>query len=557
MIPHERLTTPVASPGLLVEPPDPQPGPPAPGAALLLGRPLLAWRGELRAELDLAAPVILSGHQPEFFHAGVLAKTLAAAFLAERLGGAAVFLIADSDTPRSARLSIPQPTAGGLRRVDVAIPGHDLRAPYEFQPAQPRAAWLDFLSRVAMLHSGYESSLLRSFAAAWTSAAPGGRTGEPSADAAQPLDYVEAFARAHAAALATLGVTLARTLRMSALTRTRAFRMFVAHHVMNSAAGAAAYNAAIRTYRERHRVRTRGRPAPLLSTAGGRIEAPLWACRPGGARRRLFVEALSGEIRLWAEAEPIGTLPHMPQPDAELAEHPGLRALVGLSPHELSGAAGLHKVVASDLPGYGARPATGEADLSNGWRIRPRALTLSGFVRLLLSDLFIHGIGGAKYDEMTDDYLRDFAGVTPAPLACVSATLRLPLPVRGQSVADRAAARRAARDIRFNPQRYLSNLPEPLLREREEWIRRSERLMREAPRDHVARRAAFDALRRLNQDLLARDPWRPAQLHERVEAIRAAEQDDAIALDREYFFALHPVTALADLAARLRTRLSL
>src|SRR5262249_26691973 len=34
--------------------------------------------------------------------------------------------------------------------------------------------------------------------------------------------------------------------------------------------------------------------------------------------------------------------------------------------------------------------------------VRPRALTLTLFARVCLGDFFIHGIGGGKYDEVTD-----------------------------------------------------------------------------------------------------------------------------------------------------------
>ena len=54
----------------------------------------------------------------------------------------------------------------------------------------------------------------------------------------------------------------------------------------------------------------------------------------------------------------------------------------------------------------------GEAH-TEGVRLRPRALITTMFARLVLSDIFIHGIGGAKYDQVTDAIVRRFFAVEP------------------------------------------------------------------------------------------------------------------------------------------------
>ena len=75
------------------------------------------------------------------------------------------------------------------------------------------------------------------------------------------------------------------------------------------------------------------------------------------------------------------------------------------------------------------------------WVIRPRALTLTLWVRLLLCDLFVHGIGGAKYDRVTNDIFRTYYRCEPPAMACVSATLRLPLPRAAVQEKDHLASR--------------------------------------------------------------------------------------------------------------------
>ena len=55
-------------------------------------------------------------------------------------------------------------------------------------------------------------------------------------------------------------------------------------------------------------------------------------------------------------------------------------------------------------------PATvaGEPPESEGIRLRPRALTTTMYLRLAMGDLFLHGIGGAKYDQLTDRIIEHF-----------------------------------------------------------------------------------------------------------------------------------------------------
>jgi hypothetical protein len=60
-------------------------------------------------------------------------------------------------------------------------------------------------------------------------------------------------------------------------------------------------------------------------------------------------------------------------------------------------------------------------------RLRPRAIVTTLVSRLLVADVFVHGIGGAAYDTITDDVVRRLIGSDPPRHAVVSGTLRLPL----------------------------------------------------------------------------------------------------------------------------------
>jgi len=130
--------------------------------------------------------------------------------------------------------------------------------------------------------------------------------------------------------------------------------------------------------------------------------------------------------------------------------------------------------------------------------------------------------------------------------------VHLPLPHSSVTQADVAAARHRARDLRHNPQRHLSGIPEALLAERAQLVRRALEQRDRAPHDHESRRVTFQAISHVNQRLLETDPWRAAQYDEYARTLEAQWRLDQIALDREYFYALHTQDTLADLVARVR-----
>jgi hypothetical protein len=114
---------------------------------------------------------------------------------------------------------------------------------------------------------------------------------------------------------------------------------------------------------------------------------------------------------------------------------------------------------------------------------RPRALTLTLFCRLCLGDFFLHGIGGGKYDEVTDAIIRGYFGVEPPRYGVLSATLHLPLPTFPATADTVRQLHHRERDLRWNPQRHGAGGPagdrkaalirnEPAGRaERREWFR--------------------------------------------------------------------------------------
>ncbi|MEC9373417.1 MAG: hypothetical protein VYC34_06205, partial [Planctomycetota bacterium] len=81
----------------------------------------------------------------------------------------------------------------------------------------------------------------------------------------------------------------------------------------------------------------------------------------------------------------------------------------------------------------------------------PRALLLTAILRAHACDLFIHGVGGASDDRITERWLRSWRNTSLAPQVMVTADLRLPLPGADVTLSDVAAARWRAHHARHAP----------------------------------------------------------------------------------------------------------
>lgn len=228
-------------------------------------------------------------------------------------------------------------------------------------------------------------------------------------------DYCSAL-RATAPEVASLGELLAvarrryeapaRTryleLPVTWLARTSMFARFVRHIAAHASAFREAYNAELAAFRADNQVRSAAQPFPDLGSIEGFVELPLWAL-DDGARSTLWARSASGELHVRNE-------------------------------------------------GGGFDP------LDPGCALAPKALALTLFSRLFLADLFVHGVGGGRYDRVTDGVISRFFGVAPPLFAVASMTMYLPLGGHAVSDEELAVARRRLNRIEHNPDAMLSEV---------------------------------------------------------------------------------------------------
>lgn len=463
----------------------------------LAGMAISEARQQVRSQLLGGAGhvrIIAAGHQPEFVHPGVWAKHVAVRAFAGAAGTAGIDFVVDNDAPRSADLRVPAPGDDELLAVRE-IPFTTAPAGAAYEGRAPLTA-----ARIAQIRQELAVALKQQLNNWLVPAYLDGL-----AEWVGPGDAVDQHLAGRLRIDRELGADLPEH-RVSAVVG----GPFVADLLLNADRFAAAYNESLRAYRKEQEIRSPDRPLPDLGRASGRTETALWVYQPLQRRRRLWIEPKGDAIRCYAEESAIGDLS------------------------------------TADL----TRDFATAAECLRPWVIRPRALTLTLWARLLACDLFVHGIGGAKYDRITDGIFRRYYGCEPPAYVCVSATLRSPWPMLHATIEDLLAARRRVRDWRFNPQRYCPDLPSSILREREQLIQRSGEL-RQAQGPRSERREVFNAIRAVNARLVESHPDVARALADRRDLLARQVESNRIAAGREYFYALQPRERLDMLADRV------
>ena len=477
------------------------------------GLSLAGLRERARAELleaawhytsqycDAARPqqvdrILMAGHQPSLFHTGVWFKNFVLGRLAQQQGAVAINLQIDSDTIKGASLRVPggsivAPTA---HQIPLDEPSGEI--PYEERPIVDAARFESFGSRAAEEISPLvPDPLLKDF---WPHVVARGRaTNHLGRALSQARHVVE-----RDWGLSTL------ELPQSHVCALPSFHRFAVHLLAHLERFREIHNQALAEYRRANRVRSAHHPVPELERDGDWLEAPLWVWTSAEPRRRrLFATRQSGKLLLNDRA---GWQTELPLRD-DADQHDAVEALAELE--------------------------------RSGIKLRTRALLTTLFARLVLCDAFLHGIGGAKYDELTDRILERFFGVDPPGFLIASATLHLPIP--REPVADDGLRRMEhdLRALRYHPESYVEAAG--VAAEAANLVAEKRRWLAVEPTRETARRRCH-AIRRANENM------QPLLADYRRELLVARDRlglrlgAEAVLSSREYAFCLFPEKMLRD-----------
>ena len=352
------------------------------------------------------APLVMAGHQPSFYHPGVLYKYRLLAEAAAR-GMAAINLSVDTDPSEGFVVKVPSYAGGEYRRVaHYAAPG------------AANMLYMDAPTREDEVIAFAENVLrdLRSLPDRFFSF--GEVFIQMELRRELPTMMVEAMILLRRS-YTTRWPQGTLELPLSELCRTAPFFTFAFELLARAPEAAAAFNETLAAYRAEHGIRSKANPFPDLVTDGQNVEALFWIGKDG-VRLPLTVTMRGGGPALLLDGV-----------------------------HEIRDAAALR-----------------EFCQTRNFQLWPRAVALSILNRLFVADLFVHGTGGAKYDRITDGFIARFFGVTPPPFAVASATLKLPGLL--DPAPELAGLRQRLREAAFHPESFLESPPPDLVLEKKE-----------------------------------------------------------------------------------------
>lgn len=416
-------------------------------------------RSHFREQLKLPTdrPIIIAGHQAEPWHAGILAKFIAADALAKQTNASVVWLFVDQDSGTPATITLPtRSPKHHLQRTTLTLsdePTSDIplanRPPFlphtpQLSNITPQSAieglqhWITTLNKHI-----HQPDIAHQIAAALTALSAPWCSPDAAIYATQ-LSTTDAFAE------------MLEAMRCDPLACVNAYNHAISHA-------------------------PQARVAPLRNPAReGQIELPLW--------------------------------------------------------------------VMPDTPNQSRRKANrADLDLLPNHRFAPRALTMTALLRTHGCDLFIHGTGGARYDKITELWIRDWMGSDLAPTGLASADLTLDLgvcPVTDQEIEN---AHRLAHQARHDPA-ILDDLTaasrkQSLL----DAITEKKQLGLNPSLEFHEMQSLLHAYRIRHTDQLSK-------LRADVRALQNRSQENQIITARDWPFFLHPVEVIEDLATRVRAQ---
>jgi len=468
------------------------------------GQPVPPDRRSLSASAAAISPVdgvwFVTGHQPALFHPGVWIKNFAVSALARSLAGATgLNLIVDNDLSTTPAVAIPEGSSAEPRWGSVPYDDPQAAGPWEETRVVHRDRFTSFGDRVetSLSHWGWKP-LVKEY---WP------RVLRAESELHNPG---WAFAAARATTEWDWGFGNLE-LPLSALCQLAGFRRFAIRLLNQLPRFQSVYNSALTEYRQVYRLRSRTHPVPDLRHEDEWLEAPFWIWHAGDRQRmRLMVRLHGGQIELSDGRTILGAFSQGP---AGLAA--GVETLQTLE--------------------------------SQGIKLRTRALTTTLFSRLYFADLFLHGVGGAKYDEITDQIIAQFCGLAPPAYATLSATVRLPLPSFSESPEDLRRLKQQLRSAEQHPRDFLDKAPDAdaklLLDQFERLIAEQQAFRRgQSPSRELASDAAtrYRQLQQLRQQLL---PLTHKTREGLVADLRSAEHHigaNAVLMNREFAFCLFP-----------------
>ncbi|MBI2470191.1 MAG: hypothetical protein HYV59_02985 [Planctomycetes bacterium] len=453
-------------------------------------------------------PIIQTGHEPILYHPGVWIKNHLIHLLAKRLGGIGVNMIVDNDGCNMGFMYVPILSEESASVGKVSLVKNKDHVAYEEIVIDDFGSILQFKEEVIDLLSknAFREDVktimedVQTMFEQFTDRIGGYYQQGCS-------DMVGLLTAARISLEEDFGIENLE-IPISWMCDTDGFYHFLLHILYDAGRFAKIYNEKLTEYRGIHKIRSKANPLPDLKVLGDSVELPFWVWKAGGQRARCYALNNGDDIKI---TDRIDTLVILKKSKDSMENISRLKTLK-----------------------------------ESGFKIRPRAITTTMFSRLFFSDVFIHGIGGAKYDTITDEIIKEFFGIDPPGFVTISATLFLPFDAYDLDESVLYDSQRIIDDMRYNPERYAQKetQSEPEFMSRVEEKQGLLKMM--AVGNAEEKRRYFNRIKELNKLMLSRITPEIQKKQNEMQTISSKLAYNEVVRFREYPVCLYSMKVLSE-----------
>ncbi len=392
-------------------------------------------------DVDLAhrQNILMAGHQPSLFHPGVWYKNFILSHLAANLNCVPINLVVDNDICQSNYVNAP-----GSESTTQQIP-FDANAaivPYEERKVLDMDLFNGFANHAAQAISPFTKTPVVS------------RLWPHVLENSGNQNLGQAISKGRHRLESELGLQ-SLEIPISHVAKFKSFAACVFEIVSRISEFHEIYNRNLRVYRTTNKIKSTSHPVPELSQQDGWWETPFWIWTAQSPKRESLFVRSNGNQQVFSD------LRHYEKT---------LRANCSLDQ--------FHETIL------------------DGQKIRPKALMTTMLCRLLYSDMFIHGIGGSKYDQLTDAIAADFFAVELPAYLTITGTFTIQQNVAPISNAQIGSQKHRIRDLEFHPERFVDHSND----QSNEWVQEKKQwIEKELPPGQ--RKPRHDAIKEINQKL--------------------------------------------------------
>ena len=357
---------------------------------------------------DVSQNIIATGHQATWHHCGIWAKNLATCKFAVAVGGNSLHILLDHDICDTALVLPKRSPDGDWYAERFEIESEQELVPLEFRRPPQKNCIKAFVDSVTAARPEQFCNDI------WPEYVVCGIDKIPYFHSiADLISYFQSILNFE------LGLNMIY-LPVSKLSESDAFIDFAISIMLDAHRFAKTYNKAVIRQLCASKINRRNTvPCLSLDRINGRIELPFWLQSPKGKRTSLCVELEeSNRIRIGSSTNMFDEL----DSSCRIGKADQLRNM-------------LRRL---------------------GYHLRPKAVSLTAFIRLYLADWFVHGIGGSLYEPVTDYVIENYFGIRPLKYGVATCTQTLPPLDSVASFTEKLSRlRHELHNMKHNPERYI------------------------------------------------------------------------------------------------------